>query len=146
MNLPKYELKAEDSFRVFEFFSVGSKGRILKVIEFTELSSPGIYNLAFGDKNLETGGIDDLAISDNGDREKILATVASAIHNFTEFNKEATVYAIGSTNSRTRLYRMGISRYLEEATTEFYIFGLNDGHWEEFNKETNYAAFLVKKK
>ncbi len=80
MRLPRYELKAEKSLMVFEFTSEGLKGQIPKLIKFSETTLKGFYNLAFGDKNLETGDIDDAAVSNNGDSEQVLATVVSAVY------------------------------------------------------------------
>jgi hypothetical protein len=95
---------------------------------------------------LETGEIDDEAISNNGDSEQVLATVVSAVLAFTNLNKEAWVYATGSTKSRTRLYRMGISKYFDEVKQDFHIFGMLDGEWQEFEKEIDYTAFVVRRK
>jgi hypothetical protein len=57
----------------FEFISEGHNGNILKRIEFMPTPWPNFYNLAFGNVN-ENGELDDLTISNNGDRNKILAT------------------------------------------------------------------------
>ena len=70
MKIEKYHLKSDNTLSYFEFISVGSKGAIRKMIEFQTTSTPGLYNLAFGDKNPDTGELDDLAISNNGDTEK----------------------------------------------------------------------------
>jgi len=146
MKLPRYELKAEKSLMVFEFTSEGPKGQIPKLIKFSETTLKGFYNLAFGDKNLETGDIDDKVVSNNGDSEQVLATVVSAVYSFTEEENEAWVYATGSTKSRTRLYRMGITKYFDEVKEDFSVFGLREGEWEEFTKEIDYTAFVVKRK
>ena len=146
MKLPRYELKAEKSLMVFEFSSEGPKGQIPKLIKFSETTLKGFYNLAFGDKNLETGDIDDTVVSNNGDSEQVLTTVVSAVYSFTEVEKEAWVYATGSTKSRTRLYRMGITKYFEEVNKDFIVFGLRNGEWEDFTKEIEYTAFLVRRR
>ena len=146
MKLPRYELKAEKSLMVFEFTSEGPKGQIPKLIKFSETTLKGFYNLAFGDKNLETGDIDDAVVSNNGDSEQVLATVVSAVYSFTEEENEAWVYATGSTKSRTRLYRMGITKYFDEVKQDFTVFGLRDGEWEEFTIEIEYTAFVVRRK
>jgi hypothetical protein len=146
MKLPRYELKAEKSLMVFEFTSEGPKGQIPKLIKFSETTLKGFYNLAFGDKNLETGEIDDTVVSNNGDSEQVLATVVSAVYSFTEQENEAWVYATGSTKSRTRLYRMGITKYFDEVKQDFLVFGLRDGEWEDFTKEIDYTAFVVRRK
>lgn len=92
MNVEKYHLKSESKFTRFEFISEGPKGAIRKLIEFQETTNPDIYNLAFGDFNNQTQEVDDLAISDNRDTEKILATVVSAVYTFfLYFNKTLTI-------------------------------------------------------
>jgi hypothetical protein len=146
MKLPRYELKAEKSLMVYEFTSEGSKGQIPKLIKFSETALKGFYNLAFGDKNLNTGDIDDKVVSNNGDSEQVLATVVSAVFAFTNTYKESWVYATGSTKSRTRLYRMGISKYFDEVKEDFQVYGMLEGQWQEFEKEIDYTAFVVKRK
>lgn len=111
MKRPKYTLKAEQDLTVFEFVSEGSKGRIPKLIVFMETNLKDFYNLAFGDKDENTGKIDDSVVTNNNDTEKVLATVAAAVLAFTDKYPEAWVYATGSSTSRTRLYRMGINKY-----------------------------------
>ena len=146
MKIPRYELMAEKSLLVFEFTSEGPKGQIPKLIKFSETTLKGFYNLAFGDKNLETGDIDDKVVSNNGDSEQVLATVVSAVFAFTDSYKDTWVYATGSTKSRTRLYRMGISKYFDEVKQDFLVFGMLDGEWQEFKKEVDYTAFVVRRK
>jgi len=58
VKLPKYEIEAEDSLKVFEFVSEVPKGSIQKLIKFSETALKEFYNLAFGDKDLLTGNID----------------------------------------------------------------------------------------
>ena len=145
MKLPKYEIEAEDSLEVFEFVSIGQKGSIPKLIKFSETTLKGFYNLAFGDKDLLTGDIDDKAVSNNGDSEKVLATIVSAVYAFTDREKDAWVYATGSTQTRTRLYRMGITKYLDEVKQDFDVYGLLNGEWEYFEKDIDYTAFVAKR-
>ncbi len=64
-------------------------------------------------------------ITDNGDSEKVLATVVGAIYMFTEQYPDAWVYAVGSTAARTRLYRMGINKYFDIANQDFNIWANN---------------------
>lgn len=146
MNLQNYPLSAEDDLATFEFISEGPKGLIRKLIQFTPTNLQGFYILAFGDKDNETGQIDDLAISNNNDTEKILATVVATVYAFTDKNTDVWVYATGSTKARTRLYRMGINKYLVEASKDFEILGQKEKHWENFEKNTNYDGFLIRRK
>jgi hypothetical protein len=146
MKLPKYILIAQPDLFVFEFNSEGPNGSVSKLIAFTETDLPGVFNLAFGTKNLATGEIIDNVVTNNGDTEKILATVVEAVFNFTQKYPELWIYATGSTKSRTRLYRMGINRYLNEAQEHFYIFGKLNDEWVPFKKEIDFEAYLVKRK
>jgi hypothetical protein len=146
MKLEKYSLKAEDSFMVFEFTSNGPKGLIPKIIIFSETNLKDLYNLGFGDKDLTTGKLNDLAISNNGDSEKILATVVSSVYAFTDQFPGSFIYATGSTKARTRLYRIGLTKYLKEITKDFELYGLHNDEWESFEKEIEYEAFLAKRK
>lgn len=146
MKLPRYELIAEKSLKVYEFTSEGTKGQIPKLIKFSETALKGFYNLAFGDRNPETGDIDDNVVSNNGDSEQVLATVVSAVYAFTDAYPETWVYATGSTKSRTRLYRMGITRYIDEVKNDFHIYGQLEGEWQEFEIGVEYTAFLIRRK
>jgi hypothetical protein len=131
---------------VFEFTSTGPRGNIKKIIQFTPTNARDVFNLAFGNIN-EDGSIDDTTANDNKDRDKILATVAAAVYDFTERFPDVFVFFTGSTNERTRLYRMAITINFEELTDNFSIWGLTekDG-FEHFEKRRSYSGFLIKKK
>lgn len=146
MHLPKYLYKSDDSFLVFQFDSIGPMGNITKVVQYAETGTKGIFNLAFGDFNEDEQTIDDLSITNNGDSQKVLATVASTVYAFFDKYPDAYVFATGSTNSRTRLYRMGISMNYLEIRLDFDIFGLDmNGLWEDFVLGKDYQAFLIKR-
>ncbi|MCU0440570.1 MAG: hypothetical protein MUC49_21965 [Raineya sp.] len=51
--------------KIYEFISEGPKGKIKKIVQFTETGTDDVYNLAFGDYNEETKSIDDLAVTNN---------------------------------------------------------------------------------
>jgi hypothetical protein len=146
MKNPKYQLKGENDLTVFNFISEGPKGRIPKLIEIKETNLKGFYNLAFGDKDLKTGKINDLIVTNNNDTEKVLATVVGAVYAFTDINPDAWVYATGSTEARTRLYRMGINKYLSEVENDFEIYGELGDNWCVFDKGTDFEGFVVKRK
>jgi len=146
MKLDRYELKAGKSLTTFEFLSEGPKGKIIKVIQFQRMNLPNLYNLAFGDKNFETGEIEDKIVTDNGDAEKVLATVVAAVYAFADRYPDIWVYATGSTEARTRLYRMGINKYFDIVETDFDIMGEYQNEWEWYEKGKNYQAFAVHRK
>ena len=146
MKLDRYELKAGRKLTTFEFLSEGRKGKIIKVIQFQQMNLPNLYNLAFGDKNPDTGEVDDMIITDNGDSEKVLATVVAAIYTFANKYPDAWVYATGSTKARTRLYRLGINKYFDIVDTDFDIMGEEMNEWEWYQKGRDYQAFAVHRK
>lgn len=148
MNLERYSFITNNSYLDFEFESEGPKGKIKKVVRFSPQNANGItyFNLGFGDVNPETGNIDDLSKSNNGDREKILATIAHIVLVFTERFPDIMVYAQGSTPSRTRLYQIGIASNFNQIEQLLNVYGFIDGGWQRFEKGVNYHAFLVARK
>jgi len=130
----------------FEFISKGTKGEIQKIIQFQKTEIYELYNLAFGDKNITTGEINDEIISNNGDLKQILATVISSLNIFTDRYPNYWVYITGSTESRTRLYQIGISIYLYEIEEIYLVWGNINDSWERFIKNKNYNGFLIKRK
>jgi nitric oxide reductase large subunit len=148
MNLDRYEYSTNEFFLDFEFYSEGPNGKIKKVITFNPYNSNGVtyFNIAFGDWNEEGKKIDDQTVSNNQDRAKILATVASAILDFTNNFPDLMVYAEGSTPARTRLYQMGITLNWAEIHPLLFVYGFVNDHWQPFEKNVNYQAFLVIRK
>ena len=130
----------------FEFISSGPNGDIIKVIQYTPTNIPNVYNLGFGDKNNNTGDISDSVISNNGDREKVLSTVAFTTLKFLNKYPNYSVLAVGLTPARTRLYQIGIMKNLSEVSDEISILGLYNDNWIPLKKGVNFDAFLASKK
>lgn len=146
MELQTYDISQDRKSRSFGFTSIGPKGPIPKLILYQSTSIPNLYNLAFGDYIPQTGELDDLVISDNGDGEKVLATVVSTIHHFFDENPSAVVYLTGSTSSRTRLYRIAIAKYLPVFEEKFEILGELSEGWEGFKTNIEYEGFFIRLK
>lgn len=146
MELPRYEILPKEDLYTFRFISEGKNGEIQKVIYYEEIAE-GVFNLALGDEDPATGIIDDKVVTNNGDTEKVLATVIQTVYAFTNSNPIALIYVIGSTHSRNRLYRKGITKYLTQALKDFIIFGeLENNEFELFNPTTDYIGFLIQRK
>jgi hypothetical protein len=148
MNLDSYTFSTNQTFLDFEFESDGPNGKIKKVVRYSPQNANGItyFNLAFGDWNEATETIDDESISNNSDRDKILATVAATVLEFTDHFPDILVYAKGSNQARTRLYQMGISANLSEIEPILEVYGFYNGNWERFNRGMNYKAFFARRK
>ena len=147
MRNDKYGVKISNASMTFDFVSEGPKGLIEKRVEYRLMDGEKIYNLGFGDLDLETDTINDSVTTDNKDSQKVLVTVASTIYTFTETYPDAFIFAKGSNAARTRLYRIGISNNLEELMEEFDVYGfLTDIGWVVYKKNEDYTAFLIIKK
>lgn len=148
MNLEYYQFKVRANNHEYEFYSEGPKGRLRKVIRFSHIKSNRIsfYNLAFGDWMEGTTNLDDTTVSNNGDKTKVLSTVATVVVDFTRRNPNAIIYAEGSTPARTRLYQMGINQLWNEVKLLFQIYGMkSDGKLELFRKNENYHGFYARR-
>lgn len=130
---------------MYEFYSEGPRGRIKKVVLYTEIGK-NLFNLGFGDWNEERQELDDSSRSNNNDRDKVLATVAFTTLDFIGKHPNANIFVEGSTSARTRLYQMGISYNFLEINDTFEIKGFVKEDWEVFQNGRNYEAFLIIKK
>lgn len=150
MNYEKYEnIIASPDKLEFQFVSEGPKGKVTKVIQFTQTLNETIFNLAFG--NLKSdGSVDDETTNDNGDRNKILATVAGAVYEFSSRYPDKFIFFCGTTPQRTRLYRMALTINIEALKNDFRIYGVLRGidTFERvvFRKGVDYFGFMVKRK
>jgi len=150
MQYEKYEplMISKDALE-FKFISAGPKGEIQKVIQFIETGNDHIYNLAFGDLMPE-GKVNDYIKNDNKDRNKILATVAAAVYEFTSHYPDRFIFFVGSPPERTRLYRMALAINLDELNVDFEIYGIisiNGLYFvKPFEKRISYFGFLIKRK
>ena len=122
MQYPKYPLleKSTDNLK-YSFFSEGPNGRFLIVALFEETGDDEMVNLAFGAAS--NGEIDDQVVFDNGDRNKIIATIYDIINEFTK-TKTVSIFFKGSNKARTRLYRMAIALNLNFLSNAFLIWGV----------------------
>jgi hypothetical protein len=145
MFLDRYEVEISRDNSIYEFVSKGEKGDIKKVVRYSDTNVKGFINLGFGDWNEETGKIDDKIVTDNGDSEKVLATVAATLYAFTSQNMDSWIYIKGSSIGRTRLYRMAISKYLTVIQEDFFVLGLVENSWQPFIKNHEYQGFAIKR-
>jgi hypothetical protein len=148
MEWDSYELKRTGDKLQYRFDSEGPKGRIAKSVRFQYKPELGreVYNLAFGDYDERTDSIDDKIVSDNGDRERILYTIASAVIDFFKERPWGYIMIRGATRSRIRLYQIKINLFLSQIEVHYEVLGYYQGRWVPFEKGLNYEAFLVFKK
>jgi hypothetical protein len=142
----RYEVRVELDATLFKFISEGPRGKVEKIVYYTKTRGENIYNLGFGDYNEFINDFDDKVVTNNGDSQKVLATVAKSLFTFTDRYPGAAVIATGSTVARTRLYRMGITNNLLLIENDFHVFGYKGKEFVKFEKNGHYEGFLVKRR
>jgi hypothetical protein len=148
MGLNCYSVDVSANAAEFDFVSSGPNGEIANRIRYDYLKDTqgtGYYNLAFG-KLVEDAKIDDKNVSNNGDTEIILSTVAQTAVVFTDYYGNPPIFFKGACPARQRLYRMLLTKYWNYICEEWQIQGLIDGKWELFEKDRNYEAFFAFRK
>ncbi len=150
--------KSENHPSTYLFSSVGPKGTIIKAVKITKLNLSNFtnwYDLAFGDWDDERSEIDDETRSNNGDLKKILNTVLEISIEFLTEHPICTLVFRGSMdakslqlgrNQRNNTYGWMISKNLEMLNKEHKIAGVRDGAITEYEPDSEYDGFLVKRK
>jgi hypothetical protein len=145
----KYEvyadIKSTPDFDMFDFVSIGKNGAIPKRVVFQKTRINNVYHMVFGDVD-DNGEIDYYSVSDNGDRNKILATVVKTVEDYTQRYPDRWIAFTGSTIARTRLYRMAVELYHKELSAKFDVYAYVENKIVPFVKGLNISAFLIKRK
>ena len=155
MNYERYDdLRFTQDCHYFLFYSDGPKGRLKKLIVYAAIGGiPNAFNLGFGTLKMKNNGeeyLDGTEISDNGDRNKILATIAATAYRFIDKYPDKKIYLTGSDKTRTRLYQMAINHAFEELSETFKIYGdieedPDSYNFQPFTGGVNYTGFLIEK-
>ncbi|HEY5749019.1 MAG TPA: hypothetical protein VIU12_23285 [Chryseolinea sp.] len=146
MDISHYPIQTEEDHLNYSFFSHGPKGRILKTVWFKpiQIEPRKVFNLILEDVDEVTKKASTDVISNNGDRDKVLSTVAQSVIMISKRYPEACIIARGNSPARNRLYRMMISNHLMEIQTHFLVYGIVGVRVEEYRKDQNYDGFMVK--
>ncbi|MBK8627871.1 MAG: hypothetical protein IPN86_20590 [Saprospiraceae bacterium] len=96
IDIERYQTSISIDHKVFSFVFIGDNVNFIKKVIFSETDQDGLYNLSLEDYNAGTKEIDYYFISDNGDKDKILATVVACFLSFFKYNPKAWVCAYGS--------------------------------------------------
>jgi hypothetical protein len=137
---PYMDLVALPDLSVFQFISEGPWGRITKQIHFSLLFKPGIYMLQLGDIT-KYGGFDRSAISNNGDKNRIMATVIQAIEVFTERYPDRSIRIWSLSAERSRLFRIAIGSNFRQLSEKFAIKAMAREGFLLFKKDIDSANF-----
>jgi hypothetical protein len=95
------------------------------------------------DYDSRSGVSDFYNVSNNGDRDKILATIVDICYNYFELYPNHVITFTGENKARTRLYQMAISSYFDELSLDFHIYGELNKVTEPFRKNINYHSFYI---
>lgn len=171
---------SEPQSLTYLFFSEGGNESedVLKIIQFgymQHFNNRPVYNLGFGDFDLDAGEINDGAMTNNGDAHKIFNTVLSSIPLFYAHYPTDIILVQGSDgrddyeancrpicirkctdrchnfNRRMRVYCNYVSRKLDVFKADYQFLGgsKNDQNWfdfEEFVAGKLYDAIMVSQK
>ncbi|MEY4541843.1 MAG: hypothetical protein RLZZ306_3600 [Bacteroidota bacterium] len=144
MDRPHYDFNFEilDEYVDFEFYSVGHKGTLKKIIRFVNTDIPDFHSLSLFDV-LEDGSMSVMSESKNGDMKIVLATVAKTIQKFLELYTDRKVFFSGSEDKRTRLYRIAITQEFSNIENVFNVSGVTEDGIESFAPNRPYLGFII---
>lgn len=173
---PTYELQNLDSNEEhFQYAFVTPSGN-WKIVEHSFVEKRGerrVYNLGFGDFNIETGELVDDEVFNNGDARLILNTVLSTVPLFFKNNPENALIVQGSDSSdefpekcqnscrkkcekvckkqhqRIRIYCNFLDKNFGKLIKEYIFFGLplsKGSDFEQYVPYNSYRSVLIYKK
>jgi len=146
----RYEYRRARGFTQYQFFSEGPKGKIRKLVVYSYLATEEghtYYNLGFGDYDPALNELNDLTVSNNLDRDKVLATVAATAEEFSRQHPDCRIVVSGSPPARTRLYQMKIASHYSMISEMFDIqCQTTMGELVPFRKGENYEGFIFERK
>lgn len=72
---------------------------------------PVHYQGGLSHQYVDSGWLSDEVITNNGDKLKVLKTVAFCMMNALEIQSDASIYFMGNSPARNRLYKMYMNNY-----------------------------------
>ncbi|MDR6809504.1 hypothetical protein J2Y45_006639 [Dyadobacter sp. BE34] len=136
-----YPFRVSEDYLSYYFESRSEERTIHKAIELVKIDE-NTYNLALGDLG-DDGSLNDSVVSNNGDMHKVLATVSQIIVTFFGMYRDRRIYFTGSSPSRTRLYRLILSREQANWSEIFEIKGILKGEPFNYQSGVDYEAFVI---
>ena len=141
MNKPFYNFQVGAEARNFSFSSAGPRP-VEKRIIYAETTLPDFFNLALADLE-EDGSLNFYSVRNNGDLERIMATIAQTLLVFFQHYPTAKVAFTGSTTARTRLYQIILARESHAVAVDFVLSGVKDGLLETLRPNRDYDGFVI---
>lgn len=147
--LDGYDLESElkPEYVRFRFTSIGPKGSIEKIIEFTYIPSRP-WNLGFGD--VKDDDWEDDVISNNNDFRKILQTVANAVHEFCDMHPSSEIAIIPLDYKRKLLYNRIFQQRWNQIDPFFIVkavdMSIENPAFELYNPKRMFDFFVIMRK
>lgn len=145
MNEKGYPFQVGRNGLIYQFESVSENKTILKTVSFQQFGDTGIFNVALLDP-VENGKLSDQIESRNGDLQIVLTTVFQIVCDFLDQFPDFAVGFRGSDARRHRLYRIAITRELENIAGKYEVYGITDSlAVVVFEPNRDYDHYLIKK-
>ncbi|MEO7922259.1 MAG: hypothetical protein ABIR30_01135 [Chitinophagaceae bacterium] len=174
-----YESREFKSDRDLKFFFVSSGQQdLIKAIQYAyveEYEGHEVFNLGFGDYDINNDTVDDASTTNNTDSRKVFNTVLITIPAFFEYNPEKMLIVQGSDsrpgfkekcnetckkkcgencrkfNQRIRIYRSFVELHFDELNADYQFFGgfkdeNENSIKEEYIKGKDYTSVLLIKR
>ncbi len=159
MDYKNYDYSATSYGMEFKFISSGTSGVFNEIVQYTPVpyanlplwtgwtGQVDLVNLGFGVLS-NNGEIDDSIVTNNGDTNQILTTVALTVQEFFRCYPHYWIYFEGSSLSRTVLYGKKISRHLNEFSNFCNIYGYSTGTttFMPMSADVRFYGFLINKR
>jgi hypothetical protein len=142
---PYTEMEVMPDLSLFRFVSAGPAGLITKEIRFAGLPDSGMYSVHLGDIR-QNGDFDPSAVSNTGDRNRVLATVILAIELYTERYPGRSILIGGFDRQRARLFRLAIGVNFKKISQVFTILEVCEGRYLPFSPDTNSTIFHLRRR
>lgn len=162
MNDPKNYPTAEfiEKNEVSYFFVSEGNDSIIKTVQYshiTDLKEGSMYNLGFGDYDIDNNTFSDKSINNNGDHYRVLYTVLSTVPKFFEKHPSSMILVQGSDSTslfpdyckltcqkkcgskcrnidrRIKIYRSYVDKHFEELNKNYSFYG----GFELYNSKTS---------
>lgn len=133
--------------RYYEFMSEGRGRQILKGVGFQRIiETPNYFHCLLGDVHADIK-LDTKVVTNNGDTDKVMMTVAVASNRLLAEHPECQVALMGEDRIRIRLYRSFISKNIEHLSEILKIDGatgnLESPTTTDFAASGQYDFFLL---
>lgn len=142
MNYEAYPFLPNEEKTQFQFTSIGKRGVFSKAVVFSFIEAD-IYNLALLDVDPVTKEISDTSVTDNGDMPEVLATVMAIANDYLGKYPNCSIYLVGNTASRTRLYQIAISKVIDQIEAPLRVLGYTSSKWVPFEPNRTFEGFLI---